>query len=232
MSRKIGKTHFAIYSRLSKRLRLPTKKNTSQINASLERICKMFEKAPFDWYLVGGVGIDLYLGKMTRFHHDIDIEVPSENTNQLIDYIKGINYTLLQKVLSTNIPKNKRLVIYKEANIRECVPESKARYRLVNYNHGRIIDGKLNFLSYIDVSFTRQHGSGTEVGYHGRSIIMPIKYSGEQMVKEFKGNKIKLRDPRYHLYLKNRFESLIDTFDRDNLKRIIKQRMQTSHNLS
>jgi hypothetical protein len=38
----------------------------------------------FDWYVCGGVAIDVYLGKQTRIHKDLDIAVFREDRNSII----------------------------------------------------------------------------------------------------------------------------------------------------
>jgi hypothetical protein len=218
---KVGKYHITTYSRTSKRFRESTSDNVAQIEDGLVRLCDMTDDAPFDWFLVGGVGIDLYLGRMTRFHHDFDIEVPSEQVEDVRDYMEEQGYFLLRKVMTSNVPRNRRMAVYHEVDPSECSPDNEARFRLVKQSNGQIVGGELGFLSYIDVSFTKQQERGVEAGYHGTSFVLPVRYSSDQMVAEVKGHKVRLRNPLYSVRLKKMFDTEINRFDIDNLKKVI-----------
>jgi hypothetical protein len=40
----------------------------------------------FDWYVCGGWAIDVFLGKQTRIHKDLDIAVFWEDRNSIVDF--------------------------------------------------------------------------------------------------------------------------------------------------
>lgn len=218
MVKKTGRYHFAIYPRLSKRLRNPTKENTQLINRGLVTLCDMLKGADFNWFLVGGIGLDIHAGEMRRFHHDIDIEIPSEQKVEMLNYMARIGYSLFTKVLVANLPRNMRLAIYQESDVSKCAPEAKSRFRLVKSSDDRLIEREPWPLQYIDVSFTRKLDSGIEVGYRGRTIVFPVSYSENNMAVNFQGQIIRLRHPLYQAWLKRGSKSDIDVFDMNNLR--------------
>ncbi|PJN54980.1 hypothetical protein PAEVO_17010 [Paenibacillus sp. GM2FR] len=50
----------------------------------------------FDWSICGGAAIDLYLGRQTRIHKDLDIAVFWEDRNLIIDLMLSSGWRVLQ----------------------------------------------------------------------------------------------------------------------------------------
>ncbi len=56
---------------------------------SIEQIKLLFNAADFTWGIAGGWAIDLYIGRQTRRHEDLDIMILSCEQQELFDYLKG-----------------------------------------------------------------------------------------------------------------------------------------------
>jgi hypothetical protein len=52
------------------------------------RISRLFENAPFKWFVVGGWAVDLFLNKETRKHDDIEIGIFRNDQEELFRYFQ------------------------------------------------------------------------------------------------------------------------------------------------
>jgi len=55
----------------------------------LQDLCEYLSGLNTEWHLCGGFAIDVYLGKITRKHKDIDITVSFDNMKECIRYLKS-----------------------------------------------------------------------------------------------------------------------------------------------
>lgn len=62
----------------------------------LIEIEKFFRQAPFDWAIGGGEAIDLFLGKTTREHKDVDLVVFWRDRNQIIDFMLNLGWRVFE----------------------------------------------------------------------------------------------------------------------------------------
>ena len=222
MSIPLGPMQLAFYTRRSVRLRPPSKENERELFSSLDELGAMLASTSYDWFVVGGLGIDLHTGKLNRFHHDIDIEVPSEQKEDFLSHMSSHNYSLFKKVMSANVPSQKRMVVYANVSSDKCVPDNK-RFRLVKTNEAGIVDGTINPLSYIDIFFTKMGVEGVQVGSHGKTFSLPVHpYTEEGMVYERNGWTFQLRNPVYEAQIKRDFSRPIDEFDKKTLASLLK----------
>jgi hypothetical protein len=217
MTVKIGDYQFAIYERKAKRLRQPSDENQTETVSSLEVLCELMKGSTFPWYLVGGLGIDAHLGLFTRHHHDIDIEVRSEDVKDVAKHMHSKGYLLLKRLLTANISKGKRLALYQTEDGSSCIPKADMRVRFVKSQNGKVVDGELSFLSYIDVSFTKDHSDGVEIGYKGKTFTLPVPYTSKELSYRLNGHRLMLRNPMYQAVLKLSYHHPIDVFDSENL---------------
>ncbi len=63
--------------------------------SNLEVITNEFKDASFEWYVSGGWALDLFLGKVQRVHHDVDIIVRRSSQMELQKYLTERNWQLL-----------------------------------------------------------------------------------------------------------------------------------------
>lgn len=63
--------------------------------SQLEMITNEFKEANFDWYVSGGWALDLFLGKVERVHHDVDIIVQRSSQMDLQKYLTDRNWKLI-----------------------------------------------------------------------------------------------------------------------------------------
>jgi hypothetical protein len=66
------------------------------MNRLINDTCKLLKNADFDWSICGGYAIDLFCGKKTRKHIDIDVCVFWENRNEVIQYMMDLNWTIYE----------------------------------------------------------------------------------------------------------------------------------------
>ena len=217
MTVKLGQYQFAVYERKAKRLRQPSEEHQAEMISSLEVLCDLMHGSNFPWYLVGGLGIDAHLGLFTRHHHDIDIEVRSEDVKEITEHMHSKGYLLLKRLLTANISTRKRLALYQTEDGSSCLPSADVRVRFVKSQDGKVVDGELTFLSYIDVSFTKDHSNGVEIGYKGKTFTLPVQYTSKEMSYRLNGHRLMLRNPMYQAVLKLSYMHPIDVFDSKNL---------------
>lgn len=55
----------------------------------VDEVAEMFRRAPFQWWIVGGWAIDLFLGRETRKHTDIEIAVLRRDQADLWKWMRG-----------------------------------------------------------------------------------------------------------------------------------------------
>lgn len=203
------KYHFTIYDKLSKRLKESNAEREKEIFVALNSLCDLLKEGNFEWYIVGGLGIYLQKGKITRFHHDIDIEIDTKDVEKLHTHMKTKDYSLMKKILTANIPTNKRMAVYTECKPEECTPELESRVRLV-HNSSKIVQ-KLELLSFIDISFKQKNNQETLFGYHGKTATLNVEYEGP--IINIGNNNLRTRNLVYHRYLKESSKSIIDQYD-------------------
>ncbi len=193
-----------------------------EFDSAIDKLCSFLDDAPFDWYLVGGLGIDLFLGKQTRPHHDIDIEIPSDQAKDLIDYMASKGYSTYRRVEGRRLNilkalKNRskklfgklngvdvkikpdthyRWTFYEKASESDCIPSRKNKLCFFSEN------SSLNsYMPILDIFFVNQTESGTEIGIQGKSYYLHEPYEAEPVT--WNGNMIKMRNPAYHTFLKS-----------------------------
>jgi hypothetical protein len=205
------------YERILGKLTGELPKNPSRVLRALDELCNLFSEASFKWYLVGGMGIDVHIGKITREHHDFDIEIPSESRHEFKAYMKSKDYSLFKRLAATDLPPDKRVVLFDACYENECVPEEE-RVKAAKTKDGVIVDGDFTHLSYLDVFFTRHTDEGTEFGFRGKisrlSFPQPLDYLIER-----NGNQIRLRNPVYEVALRQNSKHPVEQFDLNNLLR-------------
>jgi len=62
-----------------------------------KRIQKLLDSYSGNWMIAGGWGIDLFLNKETRNHHDIEIAIPRKDQNRIKEYLKSWDIYYIQK---------------------------------------------------------------------------------------------------------------------------------------
>jgi hypothetical protein len=60
----------------------------------LHSLCEHLSDIKIDWHLCGGLAIDVYLGKKTRTHKDIDITVSYDDMKACIDFLLTKEWTI------------------------------------------------------------------------------------------------------------------------------------------
>ncbi|HSM70824.1 MAG TPA: hypothetical protein VK851_04715 [Anaerolineales bacterium] len=68
-------------------------------------ILSLLESAPFSWWITGGWSIDLFLGKQTRNHFDVDIAISRD------DQLLAQNYLNKWDFWATKRDKNGNIVL-------------------------------------------------------------------------------------------------------------------------
>lgn len=61
----------------------------------VESITHELRDAPMLWYISGGWALDLFLGKVSRVHHDVDVVVPRRAQMDLQRHLTGRGWTLI-----------------------------------------------------------------------------------------------------------------------------------------
>ena len=223
MSIKLGKFQIAKYDRNPERLSYPSPDHVNQLYDSLENFCKVVRDAPFEWFLVGGLGIDMYYGKISREHRDIDIEIPSDQAQEMIQHMEKNDYSLFRKILSTNISRKKRMVVYKETDGSDCRHDTGYKFRLVPCSEGRIVDDPENNLPFVDVTFSKKCDEGFEICYKGNTIALAEPYTAENMAIHFRGHKVRLMNPVYHAALKEGSRKPVDLHDMGIIRSVLSE---------
>ena len=73
--------------------------------APVEAVALELKDASFPWYISGGWALDLFLGRVTRMHHDVDVMIPYLAQMELRTHLTERNWKLLT-------PFEKRLEIW------------------------------------------------------------------------------------------------------------------------
>lgn len=55
--------------------------------AQIERVAALLRDLPCEWYVCGGWAVDLFLGRVTRAHKDIDLSIPRVRQLEVRDYL-------------------------------------------------------------------------------------------------------------------------------------------------
>jgi len=57
---------------------------------------ELLKNANFDWSICGGFAIDMFCGEQTRIHYDLDICVFWEKRDDVIKYMKDLDWTVYE----------------------------------------------------------------------------------------------------------------------------------------
>ena len=57
--------------------------------AQVAQVAQLMASFPADWYLCGGWGVDAWLGRQTRDHHDIEVAIFTEDQPAVFEHIAG-----------------------------------------------------------------------------------------------------------------------------------------------
>lgn len=61
----------------------------------LEAVANELKDASFNWYIAGGWALDLFLGRVGRMHHDVDVIVPRSSQMDLQKYMTDRGWKLI-----------------------------------------------------------------------------------------------------------------------------------------
>lgn len=70
----------------------------------LERVVAELDDFDRPWYVSSGWGLDLFLGRVTRVHHDVDVVVPRDHQLALQQYLTARDWQLLTPLNGELIP--------------------------------------------------------------------------------------------------------------------------------
>lgn len=195
-------------------LNISESRNKNIILNKLETVGELFNSAQFEWYLVGGLASDLQLGRVTRSHKDIDIQISSKNVDDFYDFIESKGYSVFKKINEFHIFNGGFAVLCK-CNKNECLPSQLRTIKIIKNN---IKDS--DSLPYIDVFFKEENKNETTMGYRGKVITLNYPYEGPEYLTS-NGKVIKTRNPIYSYLLKINSNRFIDRFDSNNLEKVI-----------
>lgn len=64
-----------------------------RVPLSLTRVNELLRNAPFRWWLAGGWAIDLFLGRQTRPHSDVDLAVLRADQERVVEFLDGWEFS-------------------------------------------------------------------------------------------------------------------------------------------
>ena len=132
---RLGKTVIAIKHRYGFRTPIPPD-HYNHIEEALSVLHDLLEG--FDWALVGGTPLDLLNGKLTRFHHDLDLEINLAQRTLLTTVLLNKNYRVYRKKGSSNIWKGRIERLFR------TLPDSYSKKRVVYLYREAEISGNLD----------------------------------------------------------------------------------------
>ena len=62
--------------------------------ADVAKVCRALRDMPCGWYVCGGWAIDLFLGRVTRAHKDVDISVARADQLRAQEFMRARGWTL------------------------------------------------------------------------------------------------------------------------------------------
>jgi hypothetical protein len=62
--------------------------------STIEKVAALLRDLPCEWYVCGGWAVDLFLGRVTRTHKDVDISIPRARQLEVRDYMKSRGWRL------------------------------------------------------------------------------------------------------------------------------------------
>lgn len=62
--------------------------------AEVEKVASLLRDLPCEWYVCGGWAVDLFLGRATRAHKDVDVSVARRNQLEVRDYMNARGWRL------------------------------------------------------------------------------------------------------------------------------------------
>jgi len=57
--------------------------------SNVEKVALLLQDLPCEWYVCGGWAVDLFLGRVTRTHKDIDLSIPRARQLEVREYLKS-----------------------------------------------------------------------------------------------------------------------------------------------
>jgi hypothetical protein len=122
---------------------------------------KLFNNRGFDWSICGGAAIDLFLGKKTRVHKDLDIAVFWEDRNSIIELMLSSGWRVLEAcgggVVRELVEGHKRS--FEKRNL-FCFTTNESRVSLDPIGEGRYRFGlekkEQNDFTYVELLFNKR----------------------------------------------------------------------------
>lgn len=105
------------------------------VESALDELGVLFDRAPFEWYLGGGLAIDAALGTWTRRHNDVDLLVPEPSLKPFAEHVARHGYRMM-RVVWRPMMHGRKISVYRPADIdreheRLCAVTTSARYPLL-----------------------------------------------------------------------------------------------------
>lgn len=62
--------------------------------AEVEKVASLLQDLSCEWYVCGGWAVDLFLGRVTREHKDVDVSIPRKSQLEVREYMSRRGWTL------------------------------------------------------------------------------------------------------------------------------------------
>ena len=178
-----------------RRIYPPTEQNSSQCVRSLLAVNELMSRANVPWWLTGGVAVDLYAGRWTRSHGDIDVAVPVSEAKKLWDFFRVDGQVLMRRTMSAQFSESLRVTVYHPAEQKDL---NTGRTRSVVL----IPSARDNMLPVIDFLFFRSGADYTELTTRQVTYQIPMRPERSPSIADVAGMKVQLFDGRLLAFLK------------------------------
>ncbi len=163
--RSLGKFTLASSIGMGNRVLPPTAENAARCARTLHTVLMNFENGGFRWALTGGIAIDMLMGRLSRSHADLDIQVPAEDAPVLLKHLASCGRNLQRKLMSGRSEAGITSTFYCSAELKDCEPSNRRGVKILTLPHE-------NLLPHIHFRFTRCSGQTTIVDFRGGPITV------------------------------------------------------------
>lgn len=169
--------------------------NVERSLRTLAAFARFASASKIEWYLTGGIAVDLVTRAASRLHSDLDIVIPIDQARRLRDLLAASGVGAYRRVLTATYAADRRFTLFKR-----CSPAQadfgRHRTLMLLMRQGE------RLLPLVDLHFVLRSSSGLAVLDKRRIVNLPFPLAGAD---EFSvaGERVRCCDLRLLMYLKS-----------------------------
>lgn len=182
-------------ARAHREVRPTNHENIAKSLRTLAAFTRFISQSGIEWYLTGGIAVDLIKRNSFREHGDLDVVMPIEEAPKLRSFLREAGVGAYRRISTARFRADDRITVFRRAN-----PDigDFGKHRTLKLFMGP----SERLLPVVDIHFVSQTGLGSSILCDRKIVHLPFPLKGGNKFT-VNGERIECCDLRLMLYMKS-----------------------------